>query len=44
MRGNFYKCGDGTALPHYGMFKGYFDVAAPDYHRPERFIPFVTEK
>ena len=43
MRGNFYKCGDGTDMPHYGMFKGYFDVEQPDYHRPERFARFVTE-
>ncbi len=43
LRGNFYKCADGTAAPHYGMFKGYFDVPAPDYHRPERFADFVTE-
>lgn len=41
MRGNFYKCADGAAFPHYGMFKGYFDVPAPDYHRPERFCFFV---
>jgi len=43
MRGNFYKCADRTPTPHYGMFKGYFDVPAPDYHHPERFCEFVTE-
>lgn len=44
MRGNIYKCADGSEQPHYGMFKGYFDVPSPDYHRPERFATFVTAK
>jgi hypothetical protein len=44
MRGNFYKCADGSDKPHYGMFKGYFDVPSPDYHRPERFASFVTAR
>ena len=40
MRGNFYKCGDKTAHPHYVMFKPY-DTEKPDYHRPELFAPMT---
>ncbi len=42
MRGNFYKCGDGTASPHYCMFKPY-DTAKPDFHRPEQFAAMRLE-
>jgi len=36
MRGNFYKCGDETAVPHYGSWsKVTSDV--PDFHRSEDF-------
>ena len=42
MRGNFYKCGDSTQYPHYGMFHPY-DLPAADYHRPELFADFVTK-
>ncbi|WP_081754928.1 carbohydrate-binding family 9-like protein [Paenibacillus durus] len=30
-RGNFYKCGDETPLPHYGCWNR-VDSASPDYH------------
>ena len=36
MYGNFYKCGDKTKSPHWGMWKPY-DLSAPDFHRPELF-------
>ena len=41
-RGNFYKCGDKTPIPHFGTWA---PVAAPepDYHRPECFGTFVIE-
>lgn len=34
MAGNFYKCGDQTAEPHYGCWNL---VVKPDFHRPEDF-------
>ena len=34
MAGNFYKCGDQTAEPHYGCWNL---VSKPDFHRPEDF-------
>lgn len=36
IKGNFYKCADGAALPHYGS---HFPVKTenPDFHRPEFF-------
>lgn len=40
MRGNFYKCGDMTPQPHYGVWSGY-DWPRPDFHRPEGFGEFV---
>ena len=33
---NFYKCGDKTELPHYGIWKE-FPIPAPDYHLPHFF-------
>ena len=39
-RANFYKCGDETALPHYGMWSG-VDTPQPDFHRPEYFGELV---
>ncbi len=39
-RGNFYKCGDETAIPHYGMWSP-VDTEKPDYHRPEYFGELV---
>ncbi len=35
-RGNFYKCGDETEIPHFGMWSP-VDNATPDFHRPEFF-------
>ena len=40
--GNFYKCGDSTPLPHYGMWNC-VGVAQPDFHRPEFFAALVFE-
>lgn len=34
--GNFYKCGDQTELPHYGMWSP-VKTPTPDFHRPEYF-------
>ncbi|NLG25247.1 MAG: hypothetical protein GX558_07810 [Clostridiales bacterium] len=36
MAGNFYKCGDLTAQPHWGMWQPY-DLPQADFHRPELF-------
>jgi hypothetical protein len=36
MRGNFYKCGDKTARPHYGCWNP-VDLPKVDFHRPEFF-------
>ncbi|MBS5063186.1 MAG: carbohydrate-binding family 9-like protein [Hungatella hathewayi] len=33
---NFYKCGEMTEFPHYGMWSK-IDSPAPDFHRPEFF-------
>lgn len=41
-RGNFYKCGDETAVPHYGMWNP-VGTAQPDFHRPEYFGEIVIE-
>ena len=35
-KGNFYKCGDETEIPHFGMWSP-VDNATPDFHRPEFF-------
>lgn len=35
-RGNFYKCGDETPIPHYGMWNPVGTVQ-PDFHCPEFF-------
>jgi len=42
-RANFYKCGDETAVPHYGAWS---PVASPkpDFHRPESFGRIIFEK
>lgn len=34
--GNFYKCGDKTRYPHYGMWSE-VKSETPDFHRPEAF-------
>lgn len=36
LRGNFYKCGDKTEIPHYGCWN-LIGCDKPDYHRPEYF-------
>ncbi len=35
-KGNFYKCGDETPIPHFGMWSP-VDNETPDFHRPEFF-------
>ena len=39
-RGNFYKCGDETPVPHYGMWSP-VGTEKPDFHRPEYFGDFI---
>ena len=41
-RGNFYKCGDNTAIPHYGMWSP-VGTETPDFHRPEYFGTLVMD-
>ncbi len=41
-RGNFYKCGDETAVPHYGMWNP-VGTEKPDFHRPEYFGELVVD-
>ena len=41
-RGNFYKCGDETALPHFGMWNP-VGTENPDFHRPEYFGMLVLD-
>ncbi|MDR0599232.1 MAG: hypothetical protein LBG84_04005 [Treponema sp.] len=36
MRGNFYKCGDKTARPHFGCWSP-IDLPRPDFHCPDFF-------
>ena len=36
MRGNFYKCGDNTACPHYGCWSP-ISLPKPDFHCPNFF-------
>jgi hypothetical protein len=36
MRGNFYKCGDETARPHYGCWSP-IELPEPDFHCPDFF-------
>ncbi|GHU65657.1 hypothetical protein FACS189447_04980 [Spirochaetia bacterium] len=36
IRGNFYKCGDETATPHYLVWNP-IESKTPDYHKPEYF-------
>ena len=42
LRGNFYKCGDDTAVVHYGMWNP-VGTDKPDFHRPEYFGALVIE-
>ncbi len=41
-KGNFYKCGDETPIPHFGMWSP-VDNETPDFHRPEFFGTFIIE-
>ena len=41
-RGNFYKCGDETPVPHYGMWNP-VGTEKPDFHRPEYFGRLVMD-
>ena len=40
--GNFYKCGDKTEQPHFGMWAP-IDSEKPDFHRPDCFGQFIIE-
>lgn len=42
MYANLYKCGDETECEHYVSYAP-IESAAPDFHRPESFVPFVLE-
>lgn len=41
-KGNFYKCGDETEIPHFGMWSP-IESEKPDFHRPEFFGKFIVE-
>ena len=41
-RGNFYKCGDETPVPHFGMWNP-VETENPDFHRPEFFGTLVID-
>ena len=41
-RGNFYKCGDNTEIPHYGMWNP-VGTEKPDFHRPEYFGTLILD-
>lgn len=42
MRGNFYKCADLTAAPHFLSWAP-ITTEQPDFHRPEFFAPITLE-
>lgn len=42
LTGNFYKCGDETDLPHYGMWSEVHSDT-PDFHRPECFSKLILD-
>ena len=42
IKGNFYKCGDETPVPHFGMWSP-VDNETPDFHRPEFFGELIIE-
>lgn len=42
IRTNFYKCGDETEFPHYGVWKE-VRTKEPDFHRPECFGELIVE-
>lgn len=39
---NFYKCGDRTKYPHFGVWNP-IDLPKPDFHRPEFFGEIILE-
>jgi hypothetical protein len=41
-RGNFYKCGDKTEIPHFGMWSP-VELEKPDFHQPSFFGELVIE-
>lgn len=41
-KGNFYKCGDATDTPHYGMWNP-VDTPQPDFHAPAFFGDLVLD-
>lgn len=43
LRGNFYKCGDLTAHPHFASWSP-IQTPKPDFHRPEFFGDLILEK
>lgn len=40
IRGNFFKCGDKTAAPHYGSYTK-IESPYPNFHRPEYFADMI---
>lgn len=42
LKGNFYKCGEITPIPHFGCFNNIV-APEPDFHRPECFADFVLD-
>ncbi len=42
MKGNFYKCGDDTAFPHFGCWNPIV-WDKPDFHRPEFFGDLIIQ-
>ena len=41
-RGNFYKCGDETEIPHFGMWNP-VELPSPNFHCPEFFGNIVVD-
>ena len=42
IRTNFYKCGDETAYPHFGIWNE-SPLKKPDFHRPEYFAEVILD-
>lgn len=42
LRGNFYKCGDETAIPHFGSWNP-IGTPSPDFHCPQYFGEWTVE-
>ncbi|MBR5286059.1 MAG: hypothetical protein IKU30_04095 [Clostridia bacterium] len=43
IKGNFYKCGDKTEIPHFGMWAP-IDSEKPNFHQPQFFGEMEIEK